>query len=381
VSFLVYKLVEIKQGIYKNIPCPESWKRHKKAGSRWLKEFKVRHNYFFSCFPTTCEITSSQPSTSGLSSSFMENVSESFNISQKGMSKYNIPIKIGNILLFTKEQEILKQMMEDKQSVCVCECCLMNRLKKVYQEAREKLILYPQLSNMDNEAVEMWFKNFEAKYRNKISKFPNRCKLSEKSIKQQPVFTFEDELLLLVYIEMNSMKEDCICQECLLKEVSFLAYELASDNNVPYPESWEQHKKVDLQWLKDFAKRHKSKIFKFPLICKIISEETIKEQESSKLVFDLKQERSLLIDLEANSTKGDCICQKCVLEKLPFLVYKLAYDENLKNKIIRYPKSWNRYKKAGRDWMKDFIKRHEKEFAKLSFSCKINSSEPSTSKG
>jgi len=380
VSFLAYKLVKIKQDKYKNIPCPESWKRHKKAESRWLKAFKVRHNMFFSNFLSICKITSPQPSTSGSSSS-MENVSESFNILQKGMSEY-IPL-IENILLFIKEQEILKQMMEDKQSVCGCECCLMNRLKKVYQEAREKLYpltLYPQLSNTDNEAVEMWFNNFEAKYRNKISKFPNRCELSEKSIKQQSVFNFEDELLLLIYIEMNSTKEDCICQECLLKEVSLLAYELVSNKGVPYPESWEQHKKAELQWLKDFAKRHKNEIFNFSIICKIISEETIKEQGSSKLVFDLKQERSLLIDLEANSIEEYCICKKCVLEKLPFLVYKLAYDENLKNKT-RYPKSWNRYKKAGCDWMKDFIKRHEKELAKLSLSCKINLSEPSTSKG
>jgi len=143
--------------------------------------------------------------------------------------------------------------------------------------------------------------------------------------------------------------------------VSFLAYELASDNNILYPESWKQHKKAELQWLKDFTKRHKNKILKFPFICKIISEETIKKQGSSKLVFDLKQERSLLIDLEANSTKGYCICRKCILEKLPFLVYKLAYDENLKYKTKRYPKSWNRFKKAECNWMKDFIKRHEKE--------------------
>jgi len=38
--------------------------------------------------------------------------------------------------------------------------------------------------------------------------------------------------------------------------------------------------------------------------------------------------------------------------KLPFLIYKLTCNENLKNKIKEYPKSWNKCKKAGQQWMK-----------------------------
>jgi len=371
-SILAYKLA-----FNTNIPYPESWKKHKKAGSRWLKDFKVKHNIFFLSFPTICKLTSSHSSMSGSPSSFTEN--ESFNSLQKEISESNIPIEIKDILLFTKEKEILKQMMDNKQSVCGCECCLTDRLTKIYQKTRKELILYPRSSNMDKKAVEMWFKNFEDRHKNEISKFPSRCKLSEEAITKQSILSIKEELSLMTQIKANSTTEDCICQECLLKKMSFLVYKVASYNNIPYPKSWKKHKRAKLQWIKNFTERHKNEISKFPLICKLISEETIKALWSSKVIFPFVQERSLLVNLEANSTKEDCICQKCVLEKLPFLIYKLACDENLKNMTKQYPKSWNRYKKAGRQWIKEFIKRHEKEFAKLTFPCKINPSESSTS--
>jgi len=366
-SILAYKLA-----FNTNIPYPESWTKHKKAGSQWLKNFKINHNIFFSSFPPVCKLTTSQSSTSESPSSLTEN--ESLNSSQKEISK-NIPIEIQDILLFTKEEEILKQMMDNKQSVCGCECCLTDRLKKVYQKARKELILYPRSSNMDKIAVKMWFKNFEDRHKNEISKFPNRCKLSEEAItKQQSILSIKEELSLMTQIKANSTTEDCICQECILKKISFLIYKIASYNNIPYLKSWKKHKRAESQWMKDFTERHKNAISKFPLICKLISEETIEAQCSSKVIFTFVQERSLLINLEANSTKEDCICQKCALEKLPFLIYKLACDEYLKNKTKQYPKSWNRYKKAGQQWIKEFIKRHEKEFAKLPFLCKINPS-------
>jgi len=370
VSISAYKLA-----FNTNIPYPESWTKHKKAGSRWLKDFKVKHNIFFLSFPTTCKLTSSQSSMSGSPTSFTEN--ESLNSSQKEISESNIPIEIKDILLFIKEEEILKQMMDNKQSVCGCECCLTNRLKKVYQKARKELILYPQSSNMDKEAVKMWFKNFEDRHKNEISKFPSRCKLSKEAITKQSILSIKNELLLMTKIKANSTTEDCICQECLLKKISFLVYKVASYNNIPYPKSWKKHKRAESQWMKDFTERHKNKISKFPLICKLISEETIETQCSSKVIFTFIQERSLLVDLEANSSKEDCICQKCVLEKLPFLVYKLACEVNLKNRAKQFPKPWNRYKKVGQQWVKEYIKRHEKEFAKLSFPCKINPSESS----
>jgi len=455
VSYLAYKLASDK-----NIPCPESWKRDKKAGSRWLKDFKVKHKDSLSFFPRTCKIAS-----------FFTEIFKSSNSSREKIRKYNVPIKIKDILLFTKEEEILKQMIDDKQSVCGCKYCLMDRLKKVYQEAREELCC-PQ-SDMDNEAVENWFQNFEERYKDEISILPIRCGRSEESItKQQSILSIEEELLLLTQIKANSTTEDCICQKCLLQNVAFLAYEVASDNNkpypeswkkhekaesqwlknftdrhkkeiskfpsrcklseeaitkqqsifsveeelslltqvkeaakdctcqeclltdisllaykvasynnIPYPESWKKHKRAESQWLKDFTERHKNEISKFPLICKLMSVGIFTAQWSSKIIFTFVQERSLLVDLEANSTTEDCICKKCVLEKLPFLVYKLACEVNLKNRAKQFPKSWNRCKKAGQHWMEDFIRRHEKEFAKLSFPCKINSSEPSTSKG
>jgi len=285
IPFLAYKLASDK-----NIYYPEVWNEHKKAESQWLKAFTKRYKSIFSCYPTTCKRTLSQPSMSGLSSSFMENIfkpnSSQNEISKSIFKEVKIFKKTRENFLSIIEEKILKQIMEDKQSGCGCKSCLMDCLKKAYQEVCEKMKLYPQSILQTNEEFEKRLKNFE--------------------------------------------------------------------------------------------ERHKNKILKFPLICKIISEETIKEQGSSKLVFDLKQERSLLIDLiETNSAKGDCICQKCVLEILPFSVYKLACNENLKNKTKQYPKSWNRSKKAGQQWMEKFIKRHEKEFAKLSFPCKINPSGPS----
>jgi len=461
VSYLAYKLVSDK-----NIYYPEAWNKHKKAESQWLKAFTKRYKSIFSCYPTTCKITS-----------FFTEVFKSSNSSRE-KKKYNGSIEIKDILLFIKEEEILKQMMDNKQSVCGCKYCLMDRLKKVYQEACEEAMLCDTMTidpQTKMEAIKNWFQNFEKRYKDEISIFPIRCGRSEESItKQQSILSIEEELSLLTQVKANSTTEDCICQECLLKKVTFLAYKVASDNNKPYPESWkihnkaglwwlkdfterhkneiskfpnrcklseeaitkqqsifsveeelslltqikekntteacicqeclltdvsflvykvafynnvsypkswEKHKRAESQWMKDFTERHKDEISKFPLICKLISEETIKALGSSKVIFTFVQERSLLVDLEANSTKEDCICQKCVLEKLPFLVYKLACDENLKNKTKQFPKSWNSCKKAGQHWMEGFIKRHEKELAKLSFPCKINSSEPSTSEG
>jgi len=156
VSVLAYELASDE-----NISYPESWEKHKKAESWWLKDFKVRHKDFISDFPTICKITF-RPSTSKTEfSSSMENVSDvSLNSLQEEKNKNNIPIEIGDILLFIKEEKILKQMKE-KQSICGCDYCLIGYLKKSYQEICEELNRYPQSSNMDNKIVEKWFKNFE----------------------------------------------------------------------------------------------------------------------------------------------------------------------------------------------------------------------------
>jgi len=181
-------------------------------------------------------------------------------------------IEIGDILLMNKEDETIQLMIEE--SICGCKCCLIDRLKQAYQEAREELKPYQQSSNnegMDkaiDEVVKLWFKCFEERYKDDISTLPIKC---EESFGKQPILTSEQEQSLLKDAQENITQTDCVCQECILREVSHLAYKLASNTNIPYPESWKRDKKAGLRWLKDFKVKHELSLSFFPNICKTTS--------------------------------------------------------------------------------------------------------------
>jgi len=378
IPFLAYKLASRLASRKPNVYYPTAWKRHEKAGSYWVKCFVRKHENIISRFPTTCKLTSAQSSMSGSSSSFFSE-NESSNSSQDEISN----IEIQDILLFAKEEEILKQMMVDKQPVCDCKCCMMDRLENAYLEACEEL-KFSQSSNMDNEAIEKWFEKFEERYKVKILKIPNRCKLSTQ---QQPILTVEEELSLLPDIEQNSNNENCNCQECVLREVPFLAYKLVSDKNIPCPESWEKHNKAGLWWLKDFKAKHEIFISFYSTICKktsfppSIREPTSFTENISELLNNLREELSksnapveiediliftkeeeILMKMMENR-QSVCGCKSCLMDRL-----KQAYQEACEE-LKLYQQSLNMDNEIVEKWFKNFEERYKDKILTFPFRC------------
>jgi len=309
------------------------------------------------------------PPTNKSSSSSSENSFDPNNLIE-ALNESDDLTEIGDILLLIKESETIQLMIDE--SICGCKYCLMDRLKQAYQEAREELNLYQQSSDMDNEAVEHWFKTFEERYKDEIVTFPFKC---EESFGKQPILTHEQEQSLLKDAQENTTETDCICQECILREVSYLAYKLASNKNIPCPESWKKDKKAGSRWLKDFNVKHKDILSSFPSTCKITSffmeiftssnssQEKIRKYDVPLKIKDIllfTKEEEILQQM-VNDKQSVCGCKYCLIDRLK-KVYQEAHEE------LFYPQS-DTVNEGIENWFQNFEERYKDEISIFPIRC------------
>ncbi|XP_077261698.1 uncharacterized protein LOC143897176 [Temnothorax americanus] len=304
--------------------------------------------------------------------------------------------------VFTEEEEVslLERIIKGRRSLCMCVSCSMNELKNLaYRVAREKKRPYPKSWNKNQQTNSEWLKKFENRHSDKITElfFPickaefTQALMSEQHYSSsKEMFTLGQEQAILTYIKL--IKKNCICKNCIMKEIAVEAYRIAREMEKYYPESWDTDKQAGRDWLKSFEERNRDEILKLSPICEaeLFQETTNRqrspleeiftlEEESEELelgeepekIFTMEEERSLLKEVKELAEKGFCDCVSCVLEELKLLAYVRAWGQ-----INPYPLSWDTNQCADRVWLNEFVKRHDSELAKIPTVCKIKLSQP-----
>jgi len=155
--------------------------------------------------------------------------------------------------------------------------------------------------------------------------------LNRRNNSKPRVLTKEDDRLLLTQLQEMEIQHDCKCKNCMMKELSILAYKIARKYKRNYPESRDRNKQAGESWVYRFVARYKNEISKFSSVCK--KELTILTKED---------ERLLLTQLQEIETQHGCKCKNCTIKELPILAYKIARKYKRNN-----PESWDRNKQAG----------------------------------
>lgn len=278
--------------------------------------------------------------------------------------------------VFTEQEEVslLQQIIEDRQSLCMCISCSMNDLKYLaYQVVRKKKKPYPKSWNKNQQTNSEWLKKFEVRHRDKITNlFSPICNAeviqvltSKQHFSSNEILTFEEEQALLAHIQMRT---DCICKNCIMKEVTVEAYKVVHDMEKYYPKSWDLNKQVGHDWLEGFEMRHRDEMLKLLPTCEAeLSQEMTNQQQSSyREIFTWKEEQALLKEIQIIAETGYCNCISCSLEELKWLAYETALEM-----MKPYPKSWDKNQCAGYKWLNEFVTRHNSELSKFSHFCKI----------
>lgn len=275
--------------------------------------------------------------------------------------------------VFTEEEEVflLQQIIENRQSLCMCISCSMNELKYLaYQVVCKKKKPYPKSWNKNQQTKSEWLEKFKDRHSDKITNlFSPICKAevikmltSEQHFSFKEILTFEEQQALLAHVKM---KIDCTCKNCIMKEVTVEAYKVVRKMKKYYPKSWDMDKQAGHDWLKGFEMRHRDEML--PICEAELSQEiTNQQQSSSKEIFTWEEEQALLKDLKIIIETGYCNCRLCSLEEFKWLAYETAYEMKKE-----YPKSWDKNYCVGYKWLNEFITRHNTEFSKFSDICKI----------
>ncbi|XP_050452897.1 uncharacterized protein LOC126852283 [Cataglyphis hispanica] len=108
--------------------------------------------------------------------------------------------------------------------------------------------------------------------------------------RNQIVFTFQEEQLLLQVLKMwandKFRNKSYACVICALERLSRYAYKLAKEYKIQYPENWDEYKRADISWLKEFEMRHSNEIV-------ILLHRSIHKKDSRKNITDKQQLLSL----------------------------------------------------------------------------------------
>ncbi|XP_067213166.1 uncharacterized protein [Linepithema humile] len=224
-----YKFAKDKKKKY-----PKTWDKKEKADEEWRKNFLTVHNNEISkSFSFNCKKMCSLPSTSKqLSSS----------------------LSIQNITLPSFEVQNLDSLIDNM---------------------KKKFLALNKCSSTDK--LHAPAKTIKLKIADK-----NRYKYKFK----KSVLTFDEEIFLLNQLKKKTQRQ-CICQNCIKKELPIIAYRFVKNQNKLYPALWNRDKKAGKRWLEDFLTVHYHKILvSFPLHCKKESFLALTNEESASLSYD-----------------------------------------------------------------------------------------------
>ncbi|XP_024868422.1 uncharacterized protein LOC112452448 [Temnothorax curvispinosus] len=268
--------------------------------------------------------------------------------------------------IFTKKEErrLLKKLVGNKQSVCVCKSCSIDRLKRsAYQAARERKKSYPKSWNKNRQAESQWMRKFEVRHKKIISKLSLACKagLSQVSISQQQSSSKEN----LTPQEEQPLSADTLTNEkCVTTRVPLSTYNLDHDRKAVHPDSCDTNK---FNWPKSIQK-YKDEISKFCLdyaeIRRSSQKSTNKQQSVLKNILISQEKQSLPTDVLTNENNDSLM--------IPSAPSYLDHDRRTTSDSIDNDEQTELKR------MKGLAKEPECEILKCEFDCTTGLSQSST---